>query len=283
MTANPSLRAALWLGLTAVAAGVAGWVGGRAAKEGLYPDSRTARHSAPPPQQIAGPREPRAEPGTPGGNWMTRVKAAASGDFAALLEELDTLLPKEGHSTEREAAQKWLLAQWISKDLDAALAYVAGKQDKFLGSTFGLLLGSLAPDKVPAILAGPHKSDLGEYFPSAALHSLATTDPRAFLKLDAKDLGTAWSRHWPRALASLADTDPAAAAAAWTAAGSKAQLRNSALFSLLSSWTERDLPGARQWAGSLTNETDRHLARHAWLGTLARRDPRAALKRKFPP
>ena len=49
---------------------------------------------------------------------MTRVKAADSHDFAALLEELDTLLPKEAHSTDREAAQKWLLALWITRDAD---------------------------------------------------------------------------------------------------------------------------------------------------------------------
>src|SRR6188768_78032 len=138
MRASPPFRQALWLGLTAVAA-AAGWAGGRAAKEGLYPDSRSARHS-PSPQQIAGPREPRVEPGTPAGKWMARVKAATSGDFAALLEELDTLLPKEVHSADREAAQKWLLALWISKDADAAVTCVAGKQDKFLGSMLGFVL-----------------------------------------------------------------------------------------------------------------------------------------------
>lgn len=211
---------------------------------------------------------------------MARVKAATPGDFAALLEELDTLLPKEGHFAEREAAQKWLLALWISKDADAAVTCVAGKQDKFLGSTFGLVLGSVAPDIVAAVLAGPHKNDLGDYFPSAALRSLATADPREFLKLslDKNAAGSPWIRNWPRALATLADSDPVAAAAAWTAAGTKEPSRNSALFSLLASWTERDLPGARLWAESLTNDADRQIARHAWLGTLARRDPRAALK-----
>ena len=134
---------------------------------------------------------------------MTRVKAADSHDFAALLEELDTLLPKEAHSTDREAAQKWLLALWITRDADAAVTCVAGKQDKFLGSMLGFVLGSVAPDTVAAVLAGPLKNDLGEFFPSAALHSLATADPREFLKLasDKNAAGSPWIRNWPRALA----------------------------------------------------------------------------------
>ena len=279
MTANPPLRAAIWLGFTAVA-GVGGWAGGRAAREGLNPDGRTARHLSSLQPTVAGPREPRVEPGTAEGNWMARVKAADSSDFAALLEELDTLLPREGRFSEREAAQKWLLALWISKDADAAVACVAGKQDKFLSSTFGLLLGSVAPEKVAAILAGPFKNDLGEYFPSAALHSLATADPREFLKLqsDKNAGGSPWIRNWPRALAALAESDPSAAAAAWNAAGTNEPSRNSSLFSILRIWTEHDVKGARQWAEGLTDEKDRQLARHAWLGTLARRDPRAALK-----
>ncbi len=279
MTANPPLRAAIWLGFTAVA-GVGGWAGGRAAREGLNPDGRTARHLSSLQPTVAGPREPRVEPGTAEGNWMARVKAADSSDFAALLEELDTLLPREGRFSEREAAQKWLLALWISKDADAAVACVAGKQDKFLSSTFGLVLGSVAPEKVAAILAGPFKNDLGEYFPSAALHSLATADPREFLKLqsDKNAGGSPWIRNWPRALAALAESDPSAAAAAWNAAGTNEPSRNSSLFSILRIWTEHDVKGARQWAEGLTDEKDRQLARHAWLGTLARRDPRAALK-----
>ncbi len=132
MTVNPPLRTALWLGLAAIA-GVTGWVGGRAAREGLNLEGRAGRAFSLPPPQIDGPREPRADPATPAGNWMARVKAANSGDFAALLEELDTLLPKEGHFAERESAQKWLLALWISKDADAATVYVAGTQDKFPG------------------------------------------------------------------------------------------------------------------------------------------------------
>lgn len=276
MSAISPWRVSLWLAVIGVP-GVAGWTAGRWAHSGIAPSNR-ATHPAAVQHPLPATREPKVEPGSPAGKWMARVKAAAPGDFAALLEELDVTLPKTTAWQSRDAAQKWLLGLWISQDADAAVAYVADKKDEFLGSSLGLVLGSVAPDKVAAVLSGPHKADFGQYFPSAVLCALAGTNPGAFLKLDPKIAGGASSQHWPRAIAAMAAADPVAAAEAWTSRGGKASGAKQALFSVVWEWQQRDPAAARQWVEGLADDTSSHLARHAWLGAMARKDPRGAMK-----
>ncbi len=202
---------------------------------------------------------------------MTRATSAAAGDFAALMEEVDTLFPKETHYEVREAAQKWLLGLWIARDANVAAEYVAGKKDEILGSAFGLVLGSVAPRKVAAILKGPLKEALGKYFPTAVLRALSESDPREYLKLDAND-----SAGYVRALKTLAVTDPLAASEAWLQGGVKAPGGKDALNSLVAIWLARDPGAARRWADALKDPEARRLAQHAWLGALAKKDVQAA-------
>ncbi len=113
---SPRNRSVLWLPLLAVT-GAAGFFGGKWAHEGLLPAPRTtARAVAPPPAA----REPRVEPSSAAGKWMARVRKAEAGDFAALLDDLDTTFPKGVNYEARDAAQKWLLGLWIARDPDAA-------------------------------------------------------------------------------------------------------------------------------------------------------------------
>lgn len=206
---------------------------------------------------------------------MARVKSAAPGDYAALLEEIGSLFP-EDDSGKKEAAQRWLLGLWIARDADAAAAFVAEKDDTLTGAFFGMMLGRVAPQKVAGFLNGPLRHKFGEAFRGAALRALAETDPREFLKLETSGNDEEYQRHWTRALQSLGCHDPAAAAAVWANSGRMGPTGQEALFSLVNSWMARDPQAVRSWLGSLKDAECRRLAQHAWLSSLAKADLAAA-------
>ena len=269
MSALP--RPVSWLLLLAVP-GTAGWFGGKWAHEGLLPAPRTTARVVP---QAAAAREPKVEPSSPEGKWMDRARAAGPGDFAALLDELDTTFPKGVNFEALDAAQKWLLGLWIARDADAAAEYVAAKKDELLGCSFGLVLGSVAPGKVEAILNGPLGKSFGKYFASAVMRSLSATDPREYLRQSEKPDAKSPPRYWARALGALAATDPQAAVAEWSRWGTKSGGKG-ALTSLLGVWVQRDAAAARRWVESLEDSETRKLAQHTWLSALARQDLAAA-------
>jgi hypothetical protein len=260
--------------LVAGSCGAAGWFGSRAAHEGLLPSERN-RARASMSTKAPAAREPALPPDSPPENWMARVKSAAPGDYAALLEEVGALFP--GHSSgKREAAQKWLLGMWIARDAEAAGACVMEKNDALLSGQFAMMLARVAPEKVEAFSKGllRYKYDLL----AIAFRALAETDPRAFLKLKPEDAGAHWARHWPRAIRTLAADDPAAAAAVWTGYGMTGPASEEMLFAIVHAWQTRDPQALRRWMEGLENAEHRRLAQHAWLGALAKKDPAAALR-----
>lgn len=207
---------------------------------------------------------------------MQRARMAADGDFPALLAEVDTLFPK-GSSVRsfeaRDAAQKWLLGLWISRDVAAAAAHVVSLNDAILGSSFGLVLGSVAPGKVAEILSGPHAKGLGEFFNSAVMRSLSAADPHEYVRIAAGN-GKDTPRYWSRALQTIAGKDPAEAARLWqTRTGTH---RTEALDALLGVWVKQDAAAARRWLEQLPDAKERLEATHAWLGALASSDLAAA-------
>lgn len=206
---------------------------------------------------------------------MARARSAAPGDFAPLLEEIETLFPKDTAWAIREAAQKWLLGLWIVRDADAAAEYVAEKKDKILASSFGLMLGSLAPEKVAVILNGSLRGALGQYFPSAVLRALAESHPLTLLTMDMA-AERDQTRHWTRALTALAGTDPVRAAEIWKSRGIKGTTGREALYSVVGAWQALNPTAARQWVDALEDPEARRLAQHAWLGALAKKDVQAA-------
>jgi hypothetical protein len=264
---SPRNRSVLWLAFLAVT-GAAGFFGGKWAREGLLPSPRTATRSVPTPPAA---REPRVEPSSAEGKWMDRVRKAEAEDFAALLDDLDTTFPKGVNFEARDAAQKWLLGLWIARDPDAAAEYVAAKKDDLLGCSFGLVLGSVAPGKVEAVINGPLGNSFGKYFDSAVMRSLSATDPREYLRQADKPDAKSPPRYWARALDALAATDPQAAVTEWSRWGTKGGGKE-ALPSLLGVWVQQDASAARKWVESLENPETRRLAQHAWLGALARQD-----------
>ena len=209
---------------------------------------------------------------------MTHARAAAAaGDYAALLEELDAAFPLATAAEARDAAQKWLLGLWIARDADAAAAYVAERaKDSVLVRQFGLALASVAPGKVAAMLAGPLGMSPGGTFQATVLRALADADPREFLNLDAKPLGDAFTEHYARAMKSLAAADPMTASEIWLRRGTTAPGGKDALYSVVGLWVGRDPQAARCWADALTDPEARRLAQHAWLGALAKKDVAAA-------
>jgi hypothetical protein len=258
--------------LVAGGCGAAGWFGSRAAHEGLLPSERNRARAAL-STTARDAREPVLPPEAPQGNWMARVKSAAPGDYAALMEEIDTLFPKDS-SGKKEAAQKWLLGMWIARDADAAGAYVMEKKDPLLCGQFAMMLARVAPEKVEAFSKGLLRSKYDLL--AITFRSLAETDPRAFLKLKPEDAGAQWARHWPRTIRTLAADDPAAAAAVWTGYGMSGPASEEMLFSIVGSWLTRDPQGVRNWMEGLENAEHHRIAQHAWLCALAKKDPAAA-------
>lgn len=261
-----------WL-LLPVIAGAAAFFAGRWAHEGLLPVSRPVNSTAPPPK--AAPREPQVAPDSKEGTWMQRVKAAAPGDYAALLDDLDATFPPGENYEARDAAQKWLLGLWIARDADAAAEYVAAKKSDLLGCSFGLVLGSVAPGKVSAHYKPPPDKTFGQYFASAVMRSLSAADPHEYLRLAETAGATAPPRNWARALVAIAATDPQAAATAWLRWGRQGG-GQAALVPLLETWHQQDAAAARRWAESLEDESARDLAHHTLLRALVRQDPAAA-------
>jgi hypothetical protein len=268
---SPRNRSVLWLAFLAVT-GAAGFFGGKWAREGLLPSPRTATRSVPTPPAA---REPRVEPSSAEGKWMDRVRKAEAEDFAALLDDLDTTFPKGVNFEARDAAQKWLLGLWIARDPDAAAEYVAAKKDDLLGCSFGLVLGSVAPGKVEAVINGPLGKSFGKYFDSAVMRSLSATDPREYLRQADKPDAKSPPRYWARALDALAATDPQAAVTEWSRWGTKGGGKE-ALPSLLGVWVQQDASAARKWVESLEDTATRQSAQHEWVNALAQHDLAAA-------
>lgn len=269
----PLPRSVSWLFLLAVP-GAAGWFSGKWLLE-FSPSSRLSAHRTA-PEPAAG-RRPAVDPASPEGKWMSRVRSAGLSEYPALFDELDALFPRDEDRDARDAAQKWILSLWITRDLDAAAACIAAKKDHLLGCTFGLVLGAAAPDKVAAVLRGPLRETLGPYFCTGALHALAESDPRELLKLDDEAaFGEGFDQRYRKALTTLAASDPPAAAALWLSRGLKAAGGREALISIMGAWFARDPRGARQWADSLEDPALRLSAQRDWLGALAKADPVAA-------
>jgi len=263
------------LPLTACCA-AAGWFGSRAIHESLLPAGQNRVRQATIMISKA-PDGPVVKPDTPEGKWMARARAAAaSEDFAALFEELDTLFPESSRSGERQAAMQWLLGLWIARDADGAAAWVAERNNTLTGGFFGMMLARVAPEKVAAFLNGPLRDKFGATFRGAALRALAEADPQSFLKLEISGEDQEYERHWTRALQSLGSDDPAAAVAVWANSGRMGSTGQAALFSLVHDWMARDPQALRGWMDSLKDTECRRLAQHAWLSALARKDLAAA-------
>jgi hypothetical protein len=227
-------------------------------------DARTAAMAPKPPQVTAD---------SPAGQWMARVKAAAPGEFAALLEEVPNLFP-EYESAKREAASKWLLGLWITRDTEGALDYVAGKSgDRTLRGYFGVMLVRVAPEKAVPIF---QKKVLGYPFTEVVLRYLAETDPLTFLKIEPP--GFHQDSPFARALRTLAGRDPAAAAAALVEKGANYpdDARREALVAIVNAWMARDAEALRDWLTGLKDADLRHRAQHVWLTALAKTDAAAA-------
>ena len=128
----------------------------------------------------------------------------------------------------------------------------------------GSFAGDWISDDVEAIAHNP------------ILRSLALNDPPGYLKQSNEDLGGKKSLHAVRALRTLAASDPAAAAETWLGWHGKTSGNVELLFTIVSSWAQRDANAARAWIDSLDSASGKVFARHAWLSALARRDVTAA-------
>ena len=274
MPPSPLPRIISWTLLCSLP-GIAGFFAGQWAHEGLLTTPGRQARLAPGPPAV---REPKVNPDSPEGKWMTRAKSATTGDFAALLDELDTTFPKTTAYQTHEAAQQWLLGLWITRDADAAAEYVMGKKDDILGSTFGRVLGRVAPGKAWEIVHGPLGKSLGKYFPSAVLWSLSEADPLEYFRLAGKPESKNLPLRAGRALGALADKDPEAAAAMWSERWQDRRGAKESLFTILGVWAQRNPEAARQWADNLADPEHRRIAQHACLGALARQDWQTARK-----
>ena len=209
------------------------------------------------------------------GQWMAQARIAHSDEFPALLADLNTMFPGDPLNECSLAAMEWLLALWITRDADAAAAWVVEKNNGRLVE-FGALLARVAPGKVAAMLAGPLREGLGKGFLDSVLRTLAETNPREFLKLDAAAAGDAFTGQYARAMRVLAQTDPVAASELWLRRGAQAPGGKDALYNIVGRWIAHDAEAARRWVDALPNGEARRLAQHAWLGALAKQDPAAA-------
>ena len=208
---------------------------------------------------------------------MARAKAATSAEFPALLAELNTMFPGDPLNESSLAAMDWLLALWITRDADAAAAWVVEKNNGRLVE-FVALLANIAPEKFAPMLAGPLREQLGKGFLDSALRTVAETTPLVFLKVDPATVGDAFPGHYARAMRTLARTDPAGAAELWRPRGTGAPGGKDALYNIVGNWIAHDPQAARRWVDALPDGEARRLAQHAWLGSLAKQNPRAALR-----
>jgi hypothetical protein len=238
------------------------------------PPGRAQRQPADARVAAMAPKPPQVPVDSPAANWMARAKAAAAPqEFAALLEEVQTLFPGD-ESAKRETALLWLLGLWITRDAEGALDYVAGKsRDSTLQGYFGLMLVKVAPEKVISIF---QKDLLGYPFTTVVLESLAKTDPLTFLKIE--PAGFQQNSPFARALEKLAERDPAAAAAvlAEKRANYPSATVEAALVAIVNAWTSRNSEAVRDWLTGLKEPDLRHRAQHAWLTALAKTDAAAA-------
>jgi hypothetical protein len=219
---------------------------------------------------------------SPAGKWLAKVRRAGPSDFPALMEELDALDQQLQNSQFREKATGLLLSLWITQDADGAAAFVAerirGKVDlTSLSSQFGTILGEMDPAKVLAVFNGRHAAELGLFFETAVMRSMATAWPREYLAFEADSPAGSpeWRDQRSRAFAALAAVDPRAAVEAFTRLGSQAPAEMAAL---TKAWAERNPAEARAWVNSLESPGLRRAGHHAWLAALAKSDPQAALR-----
>ena len=272
-----------WVMLVAAAA-AGGWLVGRqlvtsvGALAGSQPPDglgRIAAHSLP----VFAAESPR-------GRWMAQVKQAAAVDFPRLADEWREVFSEDaayddGWPPNAVNAFRWLMGMWLVKDMDGFLKVVAS--DSFgHGDWAAQTLVQLMPEKAAELLSGPAGEGLDRWFVGSAAIALAEQHPALYLKLDPDntlDLTPhTYPGAWINAIICLAKADAPAAGNAclrWKDENNSRTVYE-ALLAVAAAWKPGDPPIAA-WADAIKDSKLRNIATHAWLSTLAGKDPKAAL------
>jgi hypothetical protein len=268
----------LWLSVCAAAA-AGGWWTGRILLVRPAPAEQPARVS-PTALTTATGKKSRVDAASPAGQWMARVKIAAPADFPALHQELQTTFDFADDNERHIAALKFLFAVWMTRDPDAALAFVIGGN----ATTYALydaadLAGTICPERVAALLNGPGADTLPKEFTDHAFYALAQTHPEIYLRINPQDTHENSSNEWGLALKGLAVKDPVAAAAVWSGRQFDYEKPDPSYLSVIvTMWRARDPAAARAWAESIPAGFNRQTALHAWLSAAARESPANAFQ-----
>ena len=126
--------------------GVAGWALGSLLEK---PAAR------PGPTQALVRQTPREMPsaGRAARGWMESVRAASAGELASLYE---AAAGRFSVRAQRQAAQRWLLAVWVSRDPRGAVEFAKQDQTGAMSGVLGELIGTMAPRRLlvwPTVLA----------------------------------------------------------------------------------------------------------------------------------
>lgn len=256
---------------TAALAG--GWWAGRSAL--TSPAGPLTREMSPVTAQRL---KPRVEPGSAADRWVKAVKNATGGQFPDLFDALAGIFPPDEDHDSYVAAQRFLLGTWISRDAEAALAFVIERKSSAeLVEHAAKLMGLMEPEKMIELMGKPEATDLPERFADTALEEVARVRPELYLRFDPK--GDASRNPWRLAVKQLTLEAPLETVAAWFSRkpDPTADFDTNLLITTGSAWQTRDSAGARRWAEGLASESGRRIALHGWLSSLARTSPRAAL------